>query len=99
VPKQHIDELIQAGWRVLETDFNETAFEQWREKAQDCLVAVTGDDSSYMDYLKRIRNGPERLSLLTGVGVLSAVMLGHFPRDDSADSMINGQCVPATLRA
>ena len=80
--KEKIDALIEAGWRILETDLTDTALDQWREEARNCLLAFKGDDSGYTDYFTRHDAGQERLSLLTGVGVLSAVQLGHSPRDN-----------------
>jgi hypothetical protein len=39
-----IDELIEAGWGVLESDFDPVAFQHWRRRALDCLTAVVGPD-------------------------------------------------------
>lgn len=85
---QQIDALIEIGWRVLESDFDERVFEQWREEARNCLAALTGDDNRYSDYLEPNRDGTERLSLLTGIGVLSAAMLGHSPTKDYSRSTV-----------
>lgn len=42
VPLELIDDLIAAGWRVLESDFEESAYLQWRDKTRRCLKALSG---------------------------------------------------------
>jgi len=37
-----IDDLIEAGWWVLESDFDPVAFERWRRSAFDCLTPCFG---------------------------------------------------------
>lgn len=39
-----IDDLIEAGWWVLNSDFDETAFDNWRSKAAICLESLLGKD-------------------------------------------------------
>jgi hypothetical protein len=39
-----IDDLIEAGWRVVNSDFDETAFQNWRSKATICLESLLGED-------------------------------------------------------
>jgi hypothetical protein len=40
-----IDELIEAGWSVLETDFDEKAFAHWRVSAHQCVAALLAPDN------------------------------------------------------
>ena len=35
---QRIDALIEAGWYVVESDFDETAVQNWRKRANECLA-------------------------------------------------------------
>ncbi len=34
-PEQLVDDLIEAGWHVIDTDFDMTAFTLWRKQALD----------------------------------------------------------------
>lgn len=42
--EQGIDELIEAGWRVLHSDFDEGAFQEWRSKAAFWINALLESD-------------------------------------------------------
>ena len=52
-----IDDLIEAGWWVLHSDFDETAFDNWRNKAAICLESLLGEDhtstKSFKDHVER----------------------------------------------
>jgi hypothetical protein len=39
-----IDDLIEAGWSVLDSGFDPLAFHRWRRRALDCLTAIVGPD-------------------------------------------------------
>lgn len=39
-----IDDLIQAGWDVLDSDFDMAALLEWKRKAHTCLSALLGPD-------------------------------------------------------
>jgi hypothetical protein len=76
-PDRRIDELIEAGWNVLNTDFNLSALQDWREKAFHFLLAELGTDHPYTrkfsDYVR-----PEgKECLLAGQGVLIAAKEGR----------------------
>lgn len=47
-----IDTLIRAGWRVLNTDFSEKAFNEWRKEALECVVALCGESHPYKEYFQ-----------------------------------------------
>ncbi len=81
IPEQQIDHLIRAGWEVLQTDFDETAFENWRRQACQCLTALLGEDHQYTRQLQSKILKPERRGLLTGVGVLTAAALKPSNKD------------------
>lgn len=40
--EQRIDDLIEAGWGVLDSDFDPVAFQRWRRRAFDCLTPWLG---------------------------------------------------------
>ncbi len=41
---QDIDDLIQAGWDVLDSNFDMRALVEWKRKAHACLSALLGPD-------------------------------------------------------
>ena len=67
-----IDELIDAGWQVLESDFDPMAFMKWRRSAFDCVVVLLGPDHPYAQFFQQFVNEDNRGSLLTGAGILTA---------------------------
>ena len=75
-----IDALIQAGWQVLESDFNEAAFRHWREEALKCLTLLAGADHPYTHHFKGTVLEAKQRNILASLGVLTAA-----PLDSSAD--------------
>ena len=67
-----IDDLIEAGWRVLHTYFNETAFQNWRERALICLTDLLGPEHVYVQQFNDCLQHSEKLNLMAGTGVLVA---------------------------
>jgi hypothetical protein len=67
-----IDSLITAGWNVVKTDFDEKAFQEWRKRALDCVIALCGDSHPYKDYFEKGVQNALASSVLTGVGLLTA---------------------------
>jgi hypothetical protein len=51
-----IDELIKAGWSVVDSDFAPEAFKHWRLEAFECLTAMFGPDSIYTKYFEQFVN-------------------------------------------
>lgn len=76
MPEKKIDALIVAGWRVLETDFNEGEFQDWRKQAYDCVVSLCGQGHPYSAYFRRDVERARKSSVLTGVGLLTAARFG-----------------------
>ncbi len=76
--KKQLDALIQAGRRVFEHDFDQTAFLRWRKQAHDCVSLLVGADHPYAEHLRlNIREAdPPRLP--TDVGVVTAAKLRRF---------------------
>jgi len=67
-----IDELIKAGWGVLDSDFDPVAFQHWRVKAFECLNAMFGSDHTYTKYFERFVKQGDRANILAAGGVLVA---------------------------
>ncbi len=70
--EHRIEDLIEAGWWVLESDFVPVAFQHWRRRAFDCLMAMCGPDHVYTrDFASFVRQGGKK-DLLAASGILSA---------------------------
>ena len=67
-----IDDLIEAGWGVLDSDFDPVAFQRWRRKAFDCLTAVVGPDHVYTRHFANSVQQDGKTDLLAAAGILSA---------------------------
>ena len=81
--EKRIDDLIEAGWRVLESDFDEAAFHGWRKEAFKFLGAVLGPEHTYTQYFEKYVRQLERSEVLTGEGILMAAranVAGESPR-------------------
>ena len=72
VPRM-VDDLIEAGWYVLESDFDPRAFSEWKAKAFECVHAMMGPSHPYTQYFKAFVTSPEHADLLAGEGILNAV--------------------------
>ncbi len=70
--EQRIDALIEAGWGVLDSDFDPVAFQRWRRKACDCLTAMVGPDHVYTRHFENFVRQEGEADLLIAGGILSA---------------------------
>ncbi len=70
--EHRIDELIKAGWGVVESDFDPMAFQKWRIKAFECLTAMFGPDHVYTKNFEHFVQQGDRTNLLAAGGVLVA---------------------------
>jgi hypothetical protein len=70
--EDRIDELIMAGWRVVASDFDPLAFDQWRRKAFDCLRAMLGPDHGHAKYFENFVKESYRTNILAAPGVVVA---------------------------
>jgi hypothetical protein len=67
-----IDDLLEAGWRILYDGFDFLAFDSWRQQALDCLISLLGADHSYVQSFSKYVAAPEEMSLHIGAGILAA---------------------------
>lgn len=70
--EQRIDDLIEAGWGVLDSDFDPVAFHRWRRRAFDCLTAMLGSDHVYTRHFENFVRLGGKTDLLAAGGILSA---------------------------
>lgn len=66
------DELIRAGWEVIESDYHSAAFQNWRQKAFDCLVDLMGPDHVDTRYFEHHIRRTGKSDVLVGAGLLGA---------------------------
>ena len=70
--EKRIDDLIGAGWGVLESNFDPAAFHNWRREAFHCLNDLLGPDHAYTEYFGNRLQEAEQKDLLVGGGILTA---------------------------
>ncbi len=70
--EERIDDLIEAGWGVLNSDFDPGAFQRWRQRAFDCLAAMFGPDHVYTRHFENFVRQGGKVDLLAAGGILSA---------------------------
>jgi len=70
--EDQIDELIKAGWGVVDSDFDPIALKNWRVKAFECLTTMFGPDHAYTKYFEHFVKQGDRNNVLAAGGVLSA---------------------------
>jgi hypothetical protein len=70
--EQRVDNLIEAGWNLLDSDFDLSAFADWRRKALDCVAALLGPSHAYTSYFRDFVDEAETKSLLAREGILVA---------------------------
>ena len=80
-----LDDLIEAGWQVIESDFDPDAFVQWRKRALDCVAVLMGEDHPYTQFFDEFVSREVRDSLLTGAGILEATKEQLSVRGSTAD--------------
>jgi hypothetical protein len=67
-----IDDLIEAGWDVVDSDFDPVAFKRWRRRAFECLAAAVGPNHVYARHFERFVRQEGEADLLIASGILSA---------------------------
>ena len=50
--EQLVDNLIEAGWHVIDSDFDMMAFSHWRKQALECIGALMGPAHAYTHYFR-----------------------------------------------
>ncbi|MFH1114248.1 MAG: hypothetical protein V1792_10030 [Pseudomonadota bacterium] len=98
--EQRIDDLIEAGWLVLDSDFDTVPFQHWRRKAVDCLTAVVGPDHVYTRQFENFVRQGGKTDLLAAGGILSAAkeQMPATSRLESAEDYGNLETVARTER-
>lgn len=50
--EQTIDNVIEAGWHVVYSDFDCAALQNWRKRAFECMNALLGPEDANTQYFK-----------------------------------------------
>jgi hypothetical protein len=70
--EQRIDNLIEAGWYMLDCNFDPAAFQTWRRRVLECLTDLLGPDHTYSNHFKHLNDQNEKMSCLAASGILTA---------------------------
>lgn len=70
--QERVDQLIETGWNVLETDFDPAALRAWRKQAFDYLQAELGPEHPYTRHFHDYVELDEMRSVLAVGGLLVA---------------------------
>lgn len=76
--EKRLDALIQAGWEVLERNYDQAAFLSWRKQAYDCVSLLVGPDHPYAECMRLNIQEVEPSAVLADVGILTAAKLSQF---------------------
>jgi hypothetical protein len=94
--EKQIDDLIEAGWYVLDSNLDPVAFQNWRNQASDCIIALLGPHHTYTEYFNSYVQYPDPKNLLAGSGILTAAreeMVKNCPDQHQLD---NCRILPAS---
>ena len=100
--ERRIDDLIDAGWGVLHSDFDPVAFQRWRSEAFACLTAMVGPDHVYTRHFANFVRQGGTTDLPAGAGILSAAMAQascNRLRAVKADGNVRSVLLPETSEA
>ena len=75
--EESIDDLIEAGWCVLDSDFDPIAFHRWRRSAFHCLTDMLGPDHYYTRHFGNLLRQGEKVEELS--------CSGHTERSPTTD--------------
>ncbi|MGA8831209.1 MAG: hypothetical protein ACLQT6_05950 [Desulfomonilaceae bacterium] len=70
-----MDGLIESGWLVIKSGFDETYFRSWAQNAKDCLDFVFGQDSIYSQHFRRLIQKYSRQHFFAAVLLLGQIRL------------------------
>ena len=70
--EQRIDDLIEAGWGVLDSDFDPIVFAHWRLRVFDCLKDILGSDHVYTRQFENFVRKGTKTDLIAATGIMSA---------------------------
>jgi hypothetical protein len=72
IGEKPIDDLIEAGWHVLDSDFDGRAFLNWKKQALHCFSALLGPDHEYTEDFRNYVKHAEKENADARTGVSTA---------------------------
>jgi hypothetical protein len=69
---EFLNDLINAGWSILENGFDPQAFLAWKQMSFVCLVGLLGPVHFYTQNFKRFATEGDPKGLLAAEGILNA---------------------------
>ncbi len=81
---KRLDDLIEAGWHVVDTEFDAKAFYHWKKKALDFLNDFVGPDHACTQSFKHCIQQSELFDSPDGNEILAAGAKDHSPIDEMA---------------
>ena len=82
---ERVDQLIETGWNVLETDFDPAVLRDWRQQAFEYLRAELGPEHPYTQHFHDYVQLDALKSLLAVEGLLAATREGNMTDPNSPE--------------
>jgi hypothetical protein len=83
---KRLDDLIEAGWHVVDTEFDARALYYWRKKALDFLTDFVGPDHACTQIFRHGIEQPELFDCLDGSEVFAAGAKDHSSIEERANA-------------
>lgn len=83
---KRLDDLIEAGWHVVDTEFDARALYYWRKKALDFLTDFVGPDHACTQSFRHCIQQPELFDHLYGSEILEAGATDHSSIEERANA-------------
>ncbi len=64
--------LVESGYQVVASDFDESAFKMWRKRVIDCIASLLGVDHPYVYSFSECVLRQDSNSLFLGRGLIDA---------------------------
>jgi len=90
---EFLNDLINAGWSILENGFDLQAFLAWKQLSFACLVGLLGPLHFYTQNFKRFTAGGDPKGLLAAEGILTAAR-EEIAKAGSSAPGANNSCSP-----
>lgn len=85
---KRLDDLIEAGWHVVDTEFDAEALYYWKKKALDFLTDFVGPDHAYTRSFKDCIQQTEQFDPLDGSDILTAATKDLAPISEGIEHPI-----------
>ncbi len=83
---KRLDDLIEAGWHVVDTEYDAEALYHWKKKVLDFLTDFVGPDHACTQSFKHRIQQTELFDHFDGSEILAAGAKDHFPIGEGANA-------------